>query len=125
MPTTPTPTPTPTRPPAPPTPLVDLSKRVGEARGLILELLTELIGPVRLDYDFHREWNGCWKARVRIMGAASGTLDFTLLQTGDGALLALPRPLPERWRTESGIPAGDGSRWSIDDAGQLVPFVRP
>jgi hypothetical protein len=105
-----------------PTPLTDLSKRVGEARRLILELLTELIGPVELDYDFYREWNGCWKTRVEISGAANGRLEFTLLQTADGALLALPRPLLERWRTETGIPAADGSRWSIDDGGQLVPF---
>jgi len=105
-----------------PTPLTDLSKRVGESRRLILELLTELIGPVELDYDFYREWNGCWKARVEISGAASGRLEFTLLQTAEGALLALPRPLLERWRTETGIAAADGSRWSIDDSGQLVPF---
>lgn len=105
-----------------PTPLVDLSKRVGEARALILDLLTELIGPVELDYDFHREWNGCWKARVEISGAANGRLEFTLLETTEGALLALPRPLLERWRTETGIRASDGSRWSIDDNGHLVAF---
>jgi len=111
----------PTTPPMP-TPLTDLSKRVNEARSLILDLLTELIGPVELSYDFHREWNGCWKALVDISGAVTGRLDFTLLETADGALLALPRPLPERWRTETGIPASDGSRWSIDDSGQLVAF---
>ena len=110
-----------TTPPTP-IPLTDLSKRVNEARGLIHHLLTELIGPVELNYDFHREWNGCWKALVEISGAVSGRLDFTLLETADGALLAVPRPLPERWRTETGIPASDGSRWSIDDSGQLVAF---
>jgi len=77
---------------------------------------------VELGYDFYREWNGCWKTRVEISGAASGRLEFTLLQTAEGALLALPRPLLERWRTETGIPATDGSRWSIDDSGHLVPF---
>jgi hypothetical protein len=109
--------------PATPIPLTDLSKRVNEARALILDLLTELIGPVELDYDFYREWNGCWKVRVDIRGAATGRLEFTLLETPAGAILALPRPLPERWRTETGIRAGDGSRWSLDPTGQLVPFV--
>jgi hypothetical protein len=103
-----------------PTPLTDLSRRVGEARGLIQTVLTEWLGPVELSYDFHREWNGCWKATVDIAGAANGRLEFTLLETPDGAMLALPRPLPERWRCGSGIPAADGSRWTLDDSGHFV-----
>jgi hypothetical protein len=103
-----------------PTPLTDLSKRVGEARGLILTVLSERLGAVELGYDFHREWNGCWKATVEISGATSGRLEFTLLQTPGGAMLALPRPMPERWRTGTGIPAADGSRWTLDDSGQLL-----
>ena len=106
-----------------PSPLTDLKKRVNEARGLIQDLLTELVGPVSLDYDFYREWNGCWKVRVEVTGAAKGRLDFTLLETAEGAMLALPRPMPERWRTQTGIPAGDGTRWTLDDAGHLVPFA--
>jgi len=108
--------------PPTPTPLTDLKKRVNESRALIRDLLIELVGPVTLVYDFYREWNGCWKVRVDVSGAASGRLEFTLLETADGALLALPRPLPESWRTHTGIPAGDGSRWTLDDSGQLVPF---
>lgn len=103
-----------------PTPLTEISKRVGEARTLILDLLSERLGSVDLGYDFHREWNGCWKVTVDISGAASGRLEFTLLETPGGAMLALPRPLPERWRTEAGIPATDGSRWTLDDGGHLV-----
>ena len=98
-----------------PSPLTDLKKRVNEARGLIQDLLTELVGPVSLDYDFYREWNGCWKVRVEVTGAANGRLDFTLLETAEGAMLALPRPMPERWRTQTGIPAGDGTRWTLDE----------
>jgi hypothetical protein len=40
-------------------------------------------------------------------------------------MLALPRPLPERWRLEAGIPATDGTRWTLDTEGHLMPFVPP
>jgi hypothetical protein len=56
-----------------PTPLTDLRKRVNIARRSILDNLTELAGPVEIGYDFHREWNGCWKVRVTVSGAANGT----------------------------------------------------
>ena len=107
---------------ATPTPITDLSKRVNEARGLIRGLLEELSGPVSVAFDFHREWNGCWMARTEIDGAARGRLEFTLMETAAGAMLAVPRPFPERWRTQTGIPAADGSRWTLDDQGHLVPF---
>jgi hypothetical protein len=106
-----------------PTPLTDLRRRAPVARTLIREVLTSLIGPVDLAYDFYREWNGCWKVRVTISGAASGRLEFTLLDIPGGGMLAMPRPLPERWRTAAGIPATDGTRWSLDDTGDLVPFA--
>lgn len=106
-----------------PQPLTDLRKRVPEAKKLIAELLTGLLGPVELDYDFYREWNGCWKVRVTARGAASGTLDFTLLSTPAGGMLAMPRPLPERWRTQTGIAANDGTVWTLDEAGNLIPFA--
>lgn len=105
-----------------PTPLTELGGRVNDARALILALLTELLGPVELDYDFFREWNGCWKALVDIGGAVTGRLEFTLMTTPAGGLLAMPRPLPARWRDEFGVRASDGSVWTLDAAGQLVPF---
>lgn len=108
-----------------PIPLTDFTRRASGARALIQSLLTEMIGPVELKYDFFREWNGCWKARVDITGAATGSLEFTFLTTPGGGLLALPRPLPERWRLTTGIPADDGSRWTLDAAGLLVPFTPP
>jgi hypothetical protein len=108
-----------------PTPLTDLRKRVNIARRSILDNLRELAGPVEIGYDFHREWNGCWKVRVTLSGAASGTLDCTLLDTPGGGILALPRPLPERWRKATGIRASDGTRWTLDAAGALVPFAPP
>ena len=108
-----------------PIPLTDLSRRASAARALIASLLTERLGPVALEYDFFREWNGCWKARVDLSGGASGHLEFTLLETPGGGLLALPRPLPEAWRLSTGIPADDGTCWTLDAAGLLVPFVPP
>ncbi len=105
-----------------PQPLTDLRRRVPEARALIACLLTELLGPVELTYDFYREWNGCWKVRVTMRGAVSGTLDFTLLATPSGGMLALPRPLPERWRAQTGIRANDGTIWTLDGDGNLIPF---
>jgi hypothetical protein len=106
-----------------PVPLTDFTRRASAARAQIQALLTELIGPVELQYDFFREWNGCWKAHVDITGAATGRLEFTLLETAGGGILPLPRPLPERWRAQTGIPASDGTRWTLDAAGLLVPFM--
>ena len=108
-----------------PIPLTDFTRRASAARTLIRSMLTELIGPVDLKYDFFREWNGCWKARVDIAGAATGQLEFTFLTTPSGGLLALPRPLSERWRVTTGIPADDGTRWTLDATGLLVPFPPP
>ena len=108
-----------------PTALTDLRRRAPVARQLISAVLNELIGPVELSYDFYREWNGCWKVRVTISGAASGRLEFTLLDISGGGMLAMPRPLPERWRTTTGIKATDGSRWTLDASGKLLPFVAP
>lgn len=105
-----------------PTPLTDLRRRVSSARTLVLDVLTELIGPVELRYDFYREWNGCWKVRVDLSQPIRGQVEFTLLDTPGGGMLALPRPLPERWRIETGIVASDGTRWSLDQAGALVTF---
>ncbi|NCA69530.1 MAG: hypothetical protein EOM91_05360 [Sphingobacteriia bacterium] len=109
--------------PALPTPLTDLRRRVNLARGQIRAVLSELVGPVEPHFEFHREWNGCWCVRVEIREPLRARLDFTLLDTPAGGLLALPRPLPERWRRETGIPASDGSRWSLDPQGQLIAFT--
>lgn len=64
--------------PSTPRPLTDLRKRVNEARRVIRDLLTERLGPVSMHYDFHREWNGCWKVQVDVSGAASGRIEVTL-----------------------------------------------
>ncbi len=105
-----------------PTPLTDLRKRAPQARALIRAVLEELVGPVELRYDFYREWNGCWKVRTEFSGAANGRLEFTLLDTPGGGMLALPRPMPERWRVTTGIPANDGTRWTLSASGELQAF---
>ncbi|PDW03086.1 hypothetical protein [Candidatus Viridilinea mediisalina] len=105
-----------------PTPLTDLRKRAPQARALIREVLEELVGPVELRYEFYREWNGCWKVRTEFSGSAKGRLEFTLLDTPSGGMLALPRPLPERWRLQTGIKASDGTRWTLSETGELRAF---
>lgn len=105
-----------------PQPLTDLHQLAPTVRSYVNDLLTGLVGPVALEYDFYREWNGCWRVRVDVRGSANGRLDFVLLRTAQGGILALPRPLPERWRTSTGIRATDGSIWTLTDAGDLVPF---
>lgn len=111
--------------PASPTPITDLRHLAPLARRWIAELLARQLGAVELSYDFYREWNGGWRVRVEVAGARQGWLDFALLATPGGGLLALPQPVPERWRAISGIPASDGSLWTLDDGGALVPFAAP
>lgn len=108
-----------------PTPLTDLRRRVNVARALVRAVLAELVGPTDLAFDFYREWNGCWRVRVEMREPVKGRLEFTLLETPGGGMLALPRPLPERWRLETGIPDSDGRRWSLDAQGRLTPFSPP
>ncbi|NTV64140.1 MAG: hypothetical protein HGA65_11470 [Oscillochloris sp.] len=103
-----------------PTPLTDLRRRAPVARALIRDVLAELVGQVEIAYEFHREWNGCWQVRTKISGAASAQLTFTLLDTPGGGMLAMPRPMPSRWRS-LGVPATDGSRWSLGENGELLP----
>jgi hypothetical protein len=47
------------------------------------------------------------------------SLEFSLLTTPAGALLALPVPFPSGWRTR-GILDGSGTAWTVDDDGLPV-----
>jgi hypothetical protein len=100
------------------TQVTDLQGLAPRARALITASLEERLGPVALDFDFHREWNGGWRCRVDV--TARGRLEFVLFTSPAGALLALPHPLPPRWRDARGFAAEDGTRWSFDDEGQVV-----
>jgi hypothetical protein len=102
----------------------DLQGAAPRARALISAALTERLGDVRCDFDFHREWNGGWRCRVEVSGR--GRLEFVLFEVGVAGLLALPHPLPTRWADAQGFAAEDGSRWSFDTEGQVVQLtVRP
>ena len=105
-----------------PTQVTDLHALAPLARRCIAEALARLLGDASLSYDFYREWSGGWRVRVAVAGPISGQLDFVLFHTPAGGLLALPIPMPERWRRTSGIPASDGSVWTLSDDGMVVPF---
>jgi len=102
----------------PTTQVTDLHGLAPRARALITARLKERLGAVELVFDFHREWNGGWRCRVDVTGR--GRLEFVLFASDSGALIALPHPLPPRWRDELGFAAEDGSRWSFADDGQVV-----
>lgn len=104
-----------------PTQITELHGLAPQARQQIQTALDELLGEVELDYDFYREWSGGWRVRVTVSGR--GMLDFVLFHTPTGALLALPIPMPERWRTSTGLAASDNSRWTLSDEGEVTPFV--
>lgn len=108
-----------------PVPLTDMQGWLPTARAAIRTLLEERIGSVEISFDVYREWSGGWRIATEVRGAVSGTMDFILLLTPQGGLLAMPAQLPERWRLSYGIAASDGSRWTMDDEGRVVPFAGP
>jgi hypothetical protein len=103
-----------------PQPLTDLRRRAPEARKLIAELLTERIGTLHIEYMFYREWNGCWKVRTTLSGSTHGVIEFTLLDTPSGGMLAWPSPYPAQWSPTTGIRANDHTVWILDDHNQWV-----
>jgi hypothetical protein len=102
-----------------PTPITDLHGLAGHVRRHIQALVDARLGGGDISFDFYREWHGGWCVAADIRGKLSGRMDFVLFHTPAGALLALPRPLPERWRLQQGVPASDGSLWTQDDTGAL------
>ena len=113
--------------PASPTPITDLRHLAPLARRWIAELLARQLGAVELSYDFYREWNGGWRVRVDVSGARQGWLDFALLATPGGGLLALPQPVPERWRAIYGVNpmvgVVEGFRWALLGTGAAPGLI--
>lgn len=101
------------------TPVTDLHGLAGSARQSITQLLEQRTGSTDIRFDFYREWSGGWRVAVEVCGKISGHMDFILLHTPQGAMLAMPAQLPERWRS-LGIPASDGSLWTMDPEGNIV-----
>jgi hypothetical protein len=91
------------------------------ARECIRRLITERTGSTEISYDAYREWGGNWRIAIEVRGPVTGTMDFILFHTTGGGILAMPAQLPQRWRVQ-GIPASDGSLWTMDDAGRVVPL---
>lgn len=94
------------------------------ARQCIMKLIEQMTGSSDMSFDFYREWSGGWRVDVEVRGPISGSMDFILFQTPQGGILAMPAQLPERWRTQYGVEASDGSLWTFDDEGRLCPMQR-
>jgi hypothetical protein len=105
-----------------PTPITDMQGILPTARACIAKLLEERTGSTDITLDAYREWSGGWRIATQVRGPVSGSMDFILLRTPQGGVLAMPAQLPERWRLQHGIEASDGSVWTMDDEGRIVPF---
>jgi hypothetical protein len=108
-----------------PVPITEMQGVQPVARECIETLIQEMTGSTDMSMDFYREWSGGWRVDVEVRGPISGNMDFILFQTPQGGVLAMPAQLPQRWRTEYGVAASDGSRWTFDDEGRLCPMVPP
>jgi hypothetical protein len=99
--------------------LTELAGHQPVLRELVRSAFHERLGPVEVECTFHRGWNGGWRCRATVAGKRP--LDFALLRTPAGALLALPVPMPSGWHRR-GVAASDGSRWSTAEDGLPVPI---
>lgn len=97
--------------PLPISDLAGLSAPVQQWLPRLLPALARTPGQVELWKDFA----GHWRARARL---GQGTVEFTLLRTPAGGILAWPTPMPPHFE-RTGVPASDGTRWLQTDAGVL------
>ncbi len=97
--------------------VTEMSGLTPEARRLIRLAFEERLGAVDMEFDFHRNWNGGWRCRVVVVGR--GTLEFALLTSPEGALLALPVPVPGGWKAR-GVADSAGGRWTTNADGDIV-----
>ena len=86
-----------------PVPITDLAGLSAPVQRWLPTLVPSLArGGVELWKDF----TGCWRARARVGPAM---VEFTLLRTPGGGILAWPTPMPPQF--DGGVPASDGTRW--------------
>jgi hypothetical protein len=89
-------------------------------RELVQAAFAARLGPVPVTCDFYRGWNGGWRCRATAHGRPP--LDFALLRTPQGALLAWPVPFPQGWRLR-GVADALGYHWIAGDDGLPHPVV--
>lgn len=92
--------------------VTELTARQSIFRALITRAFTDRLGEVHPELDFHRGWNGGWRCRATLPSKAR--LEFALLRTDRGALLALPVPMPTGWRRR-GVQDSLGESWSVGE----------
>lgn len=108
------------------TQVTDLQGLAPLARQMIQQLIAQRTGSSDISFDIYREWSGGWRVAVDVRGPVSGHMDFILFHTPAGGLLAMPAQLPARWRAEyGGVPASDGSLWTMDEQGRILPGTPP
>lgn len=99
--------------------VTELASQQPVFRELIRAAFASRLGDVAPSYDFHRGWNGGWKCRATLPGKVP--LEFSLLRTRDGALLALPVPMPAGWRRR-GVEDSLGQAWTVGDDHEPCPL---
>lgn len=92
--------------------VTELAALQPQFRELVRQAFVQRLGPVEVEFDFHRGWNGGWRCRATLPNKRP--LDFALLRTRDGALLALPVPMPGGWRLR-GVLDSAGQAWTVAD----------
>lgn len=99
--------------------LTELAGHQPVFRELVALAFQSRLGPIHVDCAFHRGWNGGWRCRATAVGKPP--LEFALLTTADGALLALPVPMPKGWQLR-GVPDSHGRSWTCAE-GELPCLV--
>jgi hypothetical protein len=100
--------------------VTDMQGVLPTARQCIQQLIESRTGSSDISFDVYREWSGGWRIAAQVRGPVSGSMDFILFHTPQGGILAMPAQLPARWRAQ-GIEASDGSLWTMNEAGKIVP----
>ena len=102
--------------------ITELAGQQSLFRELVRAAFARRFGAVAIEYDFHKSWNGGWRCRAMVVGKSP--LEFALLRTSAGALVALPVPFPAGWR-RYGVAGSDGGRGRWMMLGTLLRLFDP